>query len=124
MALLDEGIAAIFGSVFGGLYLDGLLHAGTGEPIYDAGGNVTGYTGGGDIPIKVQTDKTGEMVKASAGYAVGDVALIVLSRNAAGATITITTDSEITDGYGDKYRIQDVDQDAARSHWICRGRPV
>lgn len=121
MSILDGGIAALFGAAFGGLYLDGVLHAGTGDPIYDDQGNITGYTDGGDIPIKVQTDRTSDTLKASDGYAVGDVSLIILSN---GLTVAIHTDSEITDGYGDRYRVQDVDQDAARSHWICRGRPI
>jgi hypothetical protein len=124
MGLLDGGIARIFSAALSWLYLDGQLHAGTGDPIYDDAGNITGYTGPGDIPIKVQTDKAAEAVKARAGYAIGDVALIILSRNPAGTIIVLNTDNEITDGYGDRYRIEDAEQDAARAHWICRGRPV
>lgn len=124
MGLLNGDIANLFAKAFGGMYLNGLLHAGTAEPIYDGAGNIIGYTDGGDTDIKVQTDRTGEGVKASDGYALGDVTLIILSRNAAGAVVTINTDQTVTDGYGKKYRIQDVDQDAARSHWVCLGRPV
>lgn len=119
MGLLDGQIAELFANAFGGLYLDGTLHAGTGEPVYAANGDLTGYTDGGDTAIKVQTDRVSEQVKASDGYASGDVALIVLAHGKP----TITTDHEITDGYGTKYRVMDVDMDAARSHWILRGRP-
>jgi hypothetical protein len=123
MGLLNGDIANLFAKAFEGMYLDGLLHAGTAEPIYDAAGNITGYTDGGDTDIKVQTDRTGEGVKASDGYARGDVTLIILARNG-DTVITINTDQTVTDGYGTTYRIQDVDQDAARSHWVCLGRPV
>lgn len=120
MGLLDGGIRDLFFNAFKGLYLDGLLHAGTAQPIYDTNGDITGYTDGGNVPIKVQTDRTGEQVKASEGYAQGDVTLIILARNEAGP-VTINTDQTVTDGYGDTYRIKDADQDAARSHWVCLG---
>jgi hypothetical protein len=122
MGLLNGGIAAVFGAAFSGLYLDGTLHRGTGSPIYDAtNGDITGYTGGGDLGCNVQTDRTGDAVKGLDGYKPGDVALIVLAH---GLASTITSDHEITDGYGDRYRVHDVDRDAARSHFVCRGRPV
>ena len=120
MVLLDGDLAAVLQGVFAWLFLDGQLHAGTGEPIYNEYGDIIGYDGGGDLPIKVQTDVTSEGVKASDGYAVGDVVLIVLAKDIP----LITTDHEITDGHGDRYRVQDVDQDAARSHYVCRGRPI
>lgn len=120
MGLLDGDIAAYFASVFSDLFLDGQLHAGTGEPVYNEYGDIIGYSGGGDVAIKVQTDATSDEVKASDGYAVGDARLIVLAQGIP----AITTDHEITDGYGDRYRVQDVDQDAARSHYVARGRPI
>lgn len=124
MAMLDGDIAELFSTAFSGFYLDGLLHGGTGEPVYDANGDITGYTGAGDTSVKVQTDMTSERLKASAGYADGDATLILLSRNDVAAVITITSDSEVTDGYGDRYRVINAEQDAARSHWRCHGRPV
>jgi len=120
MGLLDGGIARIFSATFAGLYLDGLLHAGTGNPIYAPGGAITGYDGGGDVPIKVQTDETGEAVRRDAGFAEGDVALIVLAHGKP----SVTSDHEITDGYGQRYSIQRAGLDAARSHWLCRGRVI
>lgn len=116
MGLLDADIAALFRASFSGLLLDGTLHAGTSEPIYEHG-IIVGFEGN-DASIKVQTDQTSDELKASDGYAVGDARLIILSH---GVT-AISTSHEVTDGYGDRYRIMDVDQDAARSHWICRGR--
>jgi hypothetical protein len=119
MGLLDGDLAAVFHAVFSGLFLDGTLHAGTGEPVYNEYGDIIGYSGG-DTAVKVQTDATSEGVKASAGYAAGDVRLIVLAQGIP----TITTDHEVTDGHGDRYRVHDVEQDAARSHYVCRGRPI
>lgn len=150
MGLLSGGIARIFHSALSGLYLDGTLHAGTGHPIYADGGTIVGYVGGGDQPVKVQTDATGEAVRRDVGFAEGDVTLLVLTtygsgvadpdtphsddaplsdgaeyaQPAYGQVLKITTDHEITDGYGDRYRIERAALDAARSHYVCRGRLV
>lgn len=120
MGILDGGIAAVFGAALSGLYLDGTLHAGTGEPVYDDDSNITGYEGG-ESACKVQTDRTGDAFRSSVGFAPGDVTLIVLAH---GLGTRITSDHELTDGYGDRYSIQEADYDAARSHVVCRGRPV
>ncbi|TCM21479.1 hypothetical protein EDF56_101143 [Novosphingobium sp. PhB165] len=117
MGLLNGGIASVFHSVFSGIYLDGTLHAGTGEPIYGPGSVITGYSGG-DSDIKVQTDATGDAVRDDVGFAEGDVTLIILALNVP----QITSDHEVTDGYGEKFSIQRASLDAARSHWVCRGR--
>lgn len=120
MGLLDGGLAAIFSAALSGLYLDGVLHAGTGSPIYGPGGMITGYAGGSDVPIKVQTDSTGDSLKAALGYAPGDVQLIVLAHGVP----QIGSDNEITDGHGVRYSVQSVERDAAGSHYVIRGRPV
>lgn len=119
MGLLTGGIAAIFSGVFSALYLDGLLHAGTGEPIYGPGGAVTGYTGGDDVPIKVQIDSASEAMRQADGFAQGDVRLIILARGMP----ALTSDHEVTIE-GVRYSIQSVERDPAMSHWVCRGRVV
>jgi len=119
MGLLSGGIASIFSAALSGLYLDGLLHRDGTGPIYDLEGNITGYDGGADIPIKVQRDACNYAMRQSEGYADGDVMLIVL---AAGLTGPITTDHQITDGDGKRWMVASAELDAANSHWICRGR--
>lgn len=119
MSLLDGGIAAIFGSVFGGIYLDGLLHRDGTGPTYDSEGNVTGYAGGADIAIKVQTDRASYSMRQAEGFAEGDAALIIL---ADGLSVAVTTDCQVTDGHGKRWMVQSADLDAAGSHWLCRGR--
>lgn len=120
MGLLSGGIASIFNSALSGLYLDGLLHRGATNPVYDASGNIVGYSGGGDLPIKVQRDACSWAMRQSGSYVDGDVMLIVL---AAGLNdVAITTDMEITDGQGRRWMVESADLDAASSHWICRGR--
>lgn len=116
MGLLNGGIAAVFSAAFSGIYLDGTLHAGTGDPIYE-GSKIVGYAGG-DTPIKVQTDAAGDAVKRDQGFAEGDVALIILAQGVP----PVTSDHAVTDGYGDRYSIERAERDAAASHWVCRGR--
>lgn len=118
MGLLDGGIEAIFGAAFGGLYLDGTLHAGTGAPIYDAQRRITGYTDPGDVACKVQVDSASEAMRRTEGFAEGDVRLIILST---GLSADITSDHEVT-ARSVRYRLLSADRDAAASHWICRGR--
>ena len=119
MGLLDGGIASIFGAALGGLYPDGLLHRDGTGPIYDDEGNIIGYDGGGDVPIKVQRDACTYAMRQAEGYADGDVALIIL---AAGLAVAPTTDSQVTDGDGARWMVASVERDAAGSHFMCRGR--
>lgn len=119
MSLLNGGISAIFGAALSGLYLDGTLHRSGTNPVYDQSGNIVGYSGDGDLTIKVQRDACSWSMKQSPGYVDGDVMLIVLAHGLAEA---ITTDMEISDGAGKRWMVQSADLDAASSHWICRGR--
>lgn len=119
MGLLNGGIGAIIGAALSGLYLDGVLHREGAEPIYDGEGNITGYAGGDDIPIKVQRDKCTYAMTQAKGFSEGDVALIILSAQL--GVVEITTDMQVTDGKGKRWLIASADEDAASSHWICRG---
>ena len=119
MGLLDGGIAAIFGAAFGGLYLDGTLHRGTGSPIYASGGVITGYGGGGDVAVKVQVDAATDAMRRAEGFAEGDVRIIILAQGIG----PVTSDHRITIG-ATTYSLQAAELDAAASHWICRGRRV
>jgi hypothetical protein len=128
MGLLDGGIADLFSRAFGGLFLGGTAHQGTGRPIY-AAGRIIGYADTGDLPVRVQTDRASQEIRRDPDYANGDVLLIVLKVTPATAEeptveVELTTDHQVTDGYGDRYRLMTAELDAARSHWICRGRPV
>lgn len=147
MGLLDGGIARIFNATFSALYLDGILHHGTGEPIYDEAGTIVGYSDPGDQPIKVQIDAATDAMRRAEGFAEGDVRLIILTTygQSDGTTETDHSDgtpysdgssySQATYGYveqldsdmevtvqGVRYRLQSVERDPALSHWVCRGR--
>lgn len=128
MGILDGGIRELFSTAFGGFYLDGIVHYGTRTPIYE-GARITGYIDPGDLACKVQTDRLDSTTKSGEDYAEGDVRLIVLSLTPAtdgrpALDIVITTESQVTDGYGQRFRIMGADLDAGRSHWVCHGRPV
>lgn len=119
MSLLDGGIRAIFASAFGGLYLTGTLHQGTGQPVYGTGGAITGYTGGGDASVKLQVDAATDAMRRDGGFAEGDVRIIVLAQGVS----ALTSDHEVTTR-GIRYRIMSSELDAAASHWVCRARAV
>ncbi len=116
MGLLDGGLARIMTPVFAGFYLPATLHAGTGDPIYDNAGNITGYVGA-DQPCKAQIDAATDAMRRGEGFAEGDVRLIILAQGLP----DLTSDMEVTVS-GQKYRLQSADRDPARSHWVCRGR--
>ena len=119
MGALDGQVAALFATAFGGMYLDGTMHQGTGEPIYDADGTITGYSGAGDFAVKVQIDRATSAMRAADGFAEGDVRIIILAQSG----MAITADHELT-ARAVRYRIQSAELDAAASHWICRARAV
>lgn len=118
MGVLDGGIAAVFGAAFGALYLDGQIVTALTDQIYDDGGNITGYGGGDPVPCKCQIDGATWAMQQANGYVDGDVRIIVLS---AGLGIELTTDHRIEVG-DETWMIASVERDAARSHFICRGR--
>lgn len=120
MALLDGDIAALFGEVFSGLYLEGTLHAGLTAPTYDNEGNITGFSGSDATQISVQTDAATFAMRQEQGFVEGDASLIILAQSAP----IVTSDHEVTDGYGKRWKIMTASQDAARSHWLCRARPA
>jgi hypothetical protein len=118
MGMLDGGIAAIFSSALSGLYLDGTLHTGTGEPIYDDDtGDITGYTGSGDVACKVQIDAATNAMRQADGFAEGDCRAIILAQGIG----TVTSDWTLT-ARGEDWRLLSADLDAAASHWVCRAR--
>jgi hypothetical protein len=119
MGLLDGEVAALFATAFGGMYLDGTLHQGTGEPVYDSEGTITGYSGAGDTAVKVQVDRATSAMRAADGFSEGDVRLIVLAQTG----MAITSDHELS-ARAVRYRIQSAELDAAASHWTCRARAV
>jgi len=116
MGLLDGGIAAIFNATFSTFYLDGTLHAGTGEPQYGPGGAIIGYDGG-EWPIKVQIDAATDAMRRADGFAEGDCRMIILAMGVP----EVTSDHSVTVG-AITYLLQSAERDPALSHWFCRGR--
>lgn len=118
MSLFDGGIEAIFGAALGGLYLPAVLHTSGTGPIYDNEGNIVGYAGGTDIECRAQMDAATWAMRQGEGFVDGDVRIIVLS---SGLPVEITTDHEITVATK-RWMVASAERDAARSHWILRGR--
>jgi hypothetical protein len=119
VGLLDGGIAAVFGAAFSGLYLDAILHTGTGDPIYDDQGNITGYSGAGNLACKAQVDSATDAMRRADGFAEGDARIIILAQGLP----KVTSDHELT-VRGIRHRLLSAELDPAASHWVCRGRAV
>ena len=111
--MLDGQIVAIFGRVFGPIYLPATLHKRT--MAYDGDGNPTATAT--DYSCRAQVDSVTEAMRQAAGYTSSDVAIYVLAHRLA---VPITTDDEIT-VKGERRAIASVEQDPAGSYWLCRG---
>lgn len=116
MSLLDGQLAAAFAGVFSGSYLDGQLYRAA-DFVDDGMG---GGNGGGFAPaeaVKVQVDQASQSMRASEGYAEGDVRILMLAHGVAAPN----TDAEIAAG-GVRYMIESVGTDPAGSYYELRGR--
>lgn len=109
-------ISALFGDVFGALYLDGTLtHVAMVADSYGGGSTVETSEA-----VKLQIDACTERMRTDPGYTSGDVRMIVLQD---GVTIALNTDCRVNVD-GDTYFIASVEQDPAQSYWECRARPA
>lgn len=122
MGLLSGEIKALFGEVFGSLYLAGTL---TRQTLVDNGkGGGTSTTA--EQPCKVQVDACTASMRAQDGYTDDDVRLIVLKAGITGGELD--TDCQVTPTEGDHagitYDIQSHTDDPAGSYWECRGKPA
>jgi hypothetical protein len=117
MGVLDGDVSALFNAAFSDMYLDATLHAGTGEPIYDAAGNITGYLGG-DTPARCQVDAATDAMRRDDGFSEGDVRLIILAQG-----LPAINDNHQLTVKGVRYFLASPSLDAAASHWTARGRP-
>jgi hypothetical protein len=119
MGLLDGGIAAIFSTALSGLYLDATIHRGTGDPLYDGDGNITGYADTGDEVCKAQVDTATEAMRRADGFAEGDARILILAHGLG----PVTSDHQLT-VRGQRWHLLSAELDAAQSHWTCRARKV
>lgn len=118
-ALLSGGLARVFASAFGGLYLPGRIHR-YADPAFDAGGSIVPAA-----PVatdcRVQVDQVTEAMREAEGYTDRDVRLIIL---AAGLAEVTTNDRlEVLAGpHAGLWLIADVARDPAGAVFDCRGR--
>ena len=116
MGLLNGDIAAEFGAVFGGLYLDAKLF----RQALTADGS-GGWTAGAIAHhnIKVQEDDLSEVARAAAGYTAKDSRFLVLT-NSVPVSFPLDTDWKIAFN-GLVYSINPaVSLDPAKSHFVLK----
>lgn len=116
MALLDGGLASVFSSVLGSIYLDAQLY----RPMAADDDGAGGGDGGGFAPaepVKAQIDVATQAMREAPGYVDTDVRILIL----ASGVLKPDTDCEIEVG-GDRWSIANVGQDPAQSYWDVHGR--
>ncbi len=113
MGLLDGGLAQIFKSAFGGIFLDATLHrrAFTNDGM---GGGSASWT---DEPVKADLDLTTEAMRSAQGHTETDQRILVL----AFGVDPPNTDDEIT-VKGQRWSIASITTDPAQAAYELRGR--
>jgi hypothetical protein len=93
-----------------------------GVPETDKGGSIVRPGVPLVYPCQCQVDTATEAMRAEAGFAQTDVALLILA-----ATLDVAMDTEATVIVAEgpragRYSVQSVSLDSMGSHWVCRGR--
>lgn len=118
MGLLDGGLQAIFGNVFGPLLLPGTLHKMSWSE--DSEGTITEHPSL-DIPIKAMEEVVSEAVRAQAGIPAQDAKFIVLQL---GVGVTLQQGDQIT-LRGRRWVFRSpIDEDPAQASWMGWASPV
>lgn len=113
---LDGGVAEAFAGIFGGFYLDASLYRPATFTDDGAGGGADPADPAPEA-VKVQIDTATEAMRASDGFADGDVRILMLAH---GVTAP-NTDCEV-EARGVRYSIQSVSNDPCISYYEMRGR--
>ena len=114
MALLDGGLARLFGAALGGVYLPATLHRATRARA--RGGSTSESVV--DVPCRAQIEHADEAMRPRAGATAREVRILVLATSLSGA---ITSDDRITVG-GQLYVIAGVERDPAGALFDLRGQ--
>lgn len=117
---LFDGAQAVFGSVMSTYFHAGQLHRATRTEAKD--GDVT--TTYADEDVKAQQEACTEAMRKAEGFTDKSVRLLVLQRAPAGGLVPEpSADDEVT-LLGQRWAVDMIDTDPARSYWEMRGRPA
>lgn len=120
MGLLSGEIAGLFGTVFGGIYLPGVLTRLTLMSDGEGGGTMA-YD---NQLCRVQIDQCTQRQQAEDDYSVTDMRLLVLQSGVTGGPLTNQCMVLVSEGpyAGVEWSIASVVTDPASSYWECRGQ--
>lgn len=115
MGLLNGDIQALFGNVFGGLYLDATIYRA--NRTTDDAGNVSDAETSESCKVQIE-DLTERMIEQG-DFNVGDRAIIILTE---GVSAPPVKDDEIEVDGGARWKIASpiTETDPAGSYWIAR----
>ncbi len=116
MALLDGGLARIFGTAFGAVYVDATLIKGVFTD--DGGGGFA--VASTDIPVKAMVERVSDRARAASGLPDTAVTISVLR---AGLAVPVALDDALTLS-GQTYRAIRVETDPAGAAWSIVAVPV
>lgn len=115
------GIAIGISRAFDGPYHDSIARW-LGVPVLDDGGSIVTPGVPVGLPCMVQVDAVTEGMRAEAGFAEKDVALLVLVATLAAPLDTDATVEVSAGPSAGSYSVQSVGLDPMGSHYVCRGR--
>lgn len=120
MSGLTDGIAELFGEVFGAVYDPGSLHLIT--SLEDAKGKEvrTQET----FPMRYQEQAVTDAMRAAPGYTAQDVRLFILTRDDNGQAIPQPRNQDEVTLASGRWRLDLITTDPARSHYSARAHPV
>lgn len=117
MGLLDGQLQQIFGSAFGPLLLDGIIHSTT-RTDDGQGGYISGVAV--QYPCKLFSETYSDFFRTQSGIPDTDIRIIALQLDVG---YQPTTDDEV-EMQGRRYKIMAIEVDPAKVTWTFRGRPI
>jgi hypothetical protein len=122
LAIRLTRIAQSVSERIGAGFWPGVVHT-SGGATYDTGGSIVAPGVTTERDCLVQVDFVTQAMRATEGYAEGDVRLLVLAGSLSGG-LTADDRVEVTSGpHAGLYSVRSAVLDVAATHWDCRGRP-
>lgn len=121
MGLLDGGLAAIFGSAFSGVYLDGAISSPGVRNDTDEG--LIRYTDPTSQDVSYQEERVTEAMRRDPRYTDKDARVLVLQIGRGGPVPRPTSGQTLTDKNAARWTVVEVGSDPANTYWDLHTTP-
>lgn len=119
MGVLNGGLAAVFGSAFGAIYLDGTVHTLATERV--SGGALV-EAAGANPPCKYQPERITQAMRDNPQFTDKDARYFILTAGPSPIP-TLERDWEFTTAEG-RWQILDFSRDPAGTYWDVHATPA